>query len=311
MIKYTDSQYANSYLTGELYLSSLSLFWNLHNNGNGVVKQQDFSEGVATQLPHDVLEKVVPESFANRLIHDARFRLEAYGYCNLLCFFRIDAIDTFDAVSIDTRYTGLVKFNPVLNSKMNHVFQVPDDTMMSFGDTVVIIKDEEKFVERVLAAVSKAGGECVIGDVQYHPMIDRLDPSAMNKHHISLITDEGDSHKGLFDMKALCGKQEDAIIYGSLDKYDIYAEQKEWRVCWLPKVKNKEPKILHVGDMHDIIEIIPTADLLSKLQRIFPGYHFGLISEIRKRCVGTLSYREFRHKVEAIDGKCRLIFDIG
>lgn len=305
LIRYTDSQYANSYITGGLYLSSLSQFWDFKSVGKRAVKQQDFSEGVATQLPHDVLDNVFGGVLGKYVIHDARFRIEAYGYCNLLCFYRIDAIDTTDAVAIDTRHTNLVRFNPVLNPRMNHVVQTPDSDMNSFGDTVIIVKDENKFTERVLAAIKKAGGECVIGDVRYHSIKDRLDSSTLNNHHITMITDV------LFDMKPLCSGRDDIISYGGLDKYDIYAKQKEWRVCWLPNIRNYNPKYLHVGDMSDIIEIIPASQLISKLQLIFPGYSMGYVKENRNRCTGTSSYKEFKGKVESIDGKCKLIFDIG
>lgn len=305
LIRYTDSRYAKSYVTGDLYLSSLSRFWDLRSANNGAVRQQDISEGVAMQLPHDVLDKILAGAFEGYVIHDARFRIEAYGYCNLLCFYRIDAIDTTDTITIDPRYTNLVRFNPVLNNRMNHVVQIPDSDMNSFGDTVIIIKDENKFTERVLAAIRKVGGECVVGDVRYHPIKDRLDPSTLNKPHMTIMPD------ALFDMKLLSDGRDNIISYGSLDKYDVYAKQKEWRICWLPDIRNHEPQYLHVGDMSDTIEIMPTSELISKLQSIFPGYFLGYVKETRNRCIGTLSYKEFKGKVESIDGKCRPMFEIG
>lgn len=311
LIRYTDSKYADSHITGNLCLSSLSKFWNLEEVNSTATMQQDFSEGVATQVPRDVLNKDFMESFAGHIIHDARFRIEAYGYCNLLCFYRIDAIDTTEAVTIDTSYNSMVQINPVLNNRMNHVIQIPDSNMESFGDTVVIVKDEEKFVKRVLAAVKKAGGECITGDIRYHPLKDRLNSSTMNNHHITMISGKGASSDGLFDFEMFCSGRNDVIRYGSLDKYNIYARQKEWRVCWLPDEKNNEPKTLHVGDMSDIVEIIPAKKLMSRLQRFFPGYLFGHVNETRTRCIGTLRYNEFKRKVESIDGKCRVIFDIG
>jgi hypothetical protein len=112
-------------------------------------------------------------------------------------------------------------------------------------------------------------------------------------------------------MKMLCGSRDDAILYGSLDKYDIYAKQKEWRICWLPETNNYAPKILRVGDLRDIIEIVPVSELEKKLLSIFPGYFLGYVDKTRKRCMGTMSYRDFKRRVESIDGKCRLILDIG
>lgn len=306
LIRYTDSQYAKSYLTGDLYLSSLSRFWDLRP---GITGQNDFSEGISAQLPNDVLSETLGkefvEAFGQHLIHDARFRIEAYGYCNLLCFYRIDAIDTTGSVKIDTRYISLVKSNPLLNNRLKHVVQIPDDSMNNFGDTVIIVKDETKFIERVISAIKKIGGECVIGDVRYHRIKDRVDPSRLNRPHGTLISDEP------MDIDMFCCGRDDIISYGSLDKYDVYKKQKEWRICWLSNERNNEPKWLHAGDMSDIIDIVPSSKIISKIQQLFPGYLMGYVEEVRRQCTGTMSYREFKNLIEGIDGKCRPLFEIG
>jgi hypothetical protein len=307
LIRYIDSKKVDpsSYLSGDLYLSSLSKFWKLRNESNGVTGMQDFSEGVAMQVPHNSLNKIFPAELSNCVVHDARFRMEAYGYCNLLCFFRIDAIDTTDRVYIAKDYINSARFSPLLNNKMNHVVQIPSSDMNSFGDTVIIVKDETKFIERILATIRQVGGECVIGDVRYHPLKDRLDPSSLYRRSITFIPDTP------FDLKDIDDGLHDIISYGSLDKYDIYSYQREWRVCWLPDVRNNEPKFLHIGNMSDIIEIIPTSELMDSLQSIFLGYYLGDVKETRRCCAGTLSYADFKAKVESIDGKCKPIFEIG
>ena len=54
--------------------------------------RQDFSEGVVAQIPRNQVG-VFLRPMKDYIIHDVRFRLSAYRYCNLLCFFRIDAED--------------------------------------------------------------------------------------------------------------------------------------------------------------------------------------------------------------------------
>ena len=311
LVRYIDSRHIDSYKTGELYLSSLSSFWDLRAGNSGIALQQDFSEGVAAQVPHDVLDEHFSELFPGHIIHDARFRIEAYGYCNLLCFFRVDAIDTKNAVVIDKRYENLVRCNPMLSNNVNHVIQIPDEDMKGSRDMVILIRDEGKFVGKILDAVRKNGGECLIGDVRYHPMEDRLDSATLRKHHLTVVSDDSDLSSGLFDMDMFCSGRSDVKIYGSLDKYSKYSGQKEWRICWLPDIRNHEAKILPVGDINDIIEIMPAAELASKLQGVFSGYHFGYVNDVRKQTFGSMSHRNFRTKVESIDGKCRVIFDIG
>ncbi len=59
---------------------------------NTPTDRQDFSEGVIAQIPRLSISDVFGE-LKDYIIHDIRFRLSAYKYCNLLCFFRIDAED--------------------------------------------------------------------------------------------------------------------------------------------------------------------------------------------------------------------------
>lgn len=79
LIRFTDSKYVESYKDGDLWLSSLSSFWDLRKGridldklkknqiseeeiGTAieyeVARQQDFSEGAAMQVKRDVLDKI-------------------------------------------------------------------------------------------------------------------------------------------------------------------------------------------------------------------------------------------------------------
>ena len=82
-----------------------------------------------------------------------------------------------------------------------------------------------------------------MGDIRYHPMVDRVDPTTMNHHSITVIFSEHREDGGIkinyatdgtFDISVLNGV-EDIIWRGSLDKYDRFACQKECRICWLPE----------------------------------------------------------------------------
>lgn len=359
LIRYTSQEYADSILKGDLYLSSLSSFWDLKKgkvsyqdveSGKATeedlrraieydnLNQQDFSEGIAVQVPHDVLEKISPE-MNKYAIHDARFRIEAYGYCNLLCFFRVDASEVRGSILLDADNIALLAkekgidgissyqdienlpmqkradiamavSEPNILSKSNWtgIVQLPSENMDRFGNIVMVVKNEEQFIKRVLEAVKKQGGECITGDVRYHKLQDRINPQTMiNRHSISLISDEN----SLFDMKKLLADSKDIIRYGSLDKYERFADQKEWRVCWLPKEYNDKGKILHVGDISDIIDIVDAKHIRRYLLKQYSGYLPGILSERRRSCKGTVSYKKFKENVEEIDGKCRIVFEIG
>ena len=80
LIRFTDSKFADSYRTGDLYLSSISSFWDLTKDTlpydpelvklpeaeirkrlkeKGAAEgRQDFSEGVMAQIPRDKISQV-------------------------------------------------------------------------------------------------------------------------------------------------------------------------------------------------------------------------------------------------------------
>jgi hypothetical protein len=364
LIRYTSSKYADSYLSGKLYMSSLSRFWDIkigRVNYNDLIagkvsnleymkamqaqlmKQQDFQEGVSAQIPIHHLKPGLRNAYGDHIVNDVRCRVEAYGYCNLLCFFRVDCIDTkkkkyadeenlsyiaraqgidLSAESInkmtpDQLYSLLKRIIPAngtLAQNKNHIIQLPDRNMDSYGDMVIIIKDEEAFIDRVLNAVKKQGGECVAGDIRYHKMRDRKNPDSdpTKRHSVSILSYglSKDGSEGLFDMKNVVCDGANIIWYGCLDKYEPFRSQKEWRVCWLPKERNFDAAELDVGPLDDIIELVPTNRIRQRLLELNPGYIPGFVNTDRKNTRGTVLYDEFKKIVEGIDGKCRVIMEI-
>ncbi len=319
LIRFTNSKYADDYLAGRLSLSPLSSFWNLKYgriNQADVdagrvtfedyertrrfleMHQDDMQEGVCAQIPCNKLPKDFFDVLEGHILHDVRLRAEAYGYCKLLCFFRVDYEET------------------VSQGQMRKVVQLPDKLMDNYGDMVILIKDEEEFTRRVIEAVKRQGGDCVIGDVRYQLLKDRaFNRKVGGRHHISMISGgdgvNGDINDGLFHISELINEESKNIHYGSLDKYDIYKQQKEWRVCWLPTEYNHERKTLGVGNLEDIIEIIPTRDIRERLINLYPGYVPGFVETERRSFSGTLEYHQFMQKIESIDGLCRIIMELG
>ncbi len=204
LIRFTDKKYVDSYLKGELYLSSLSAFWDLTKDkipySNSMTKEeianfirntpsdrQDFSEGVVAQIPRNQVG-VFLRPMKDYIIHDVRFRLSAYKYCNLLCFFRIDAEDADHGLLDEDNIAYLLKNqgknitaedirsmekkevlslarrvskkNLLLDPNRNPSVQLPTVEMDSFGDAVIVIKDQQEFENRVMAAVKRMGGTC-------------------------------------------------------------------------------------------------------------------------------------------------------
>lgn len=363
LIRYTSKRFAESYLRGELYLSSLSAFWDISqgkiqrdNNltvneiteiiRNTPTDRQDFSEGVIAQIPRTYFSYVFG-LMKDHVIHDIRFRLSAYKNCNLLCFFRIDA-ETSNRVILDEENAAYIMSekginitphelknmearrvqklimnniepNPLLSPEKIHAVQLPSMDMDRFGDVVIVIKDQEEFERRVQIAVKSIGGHVIMGDIRYHPMMDRVDPSTMKRHSITIFSSEyRDSDEkeinyatdGFFDLSTLDGIK-DIYWRGCLDKYDRYASQKEWRICWLPQERNYEAKTLSVGSLEDIIDVVATKDIRSYLLKKYKGFYPGIVEGARRQITGTCSYHDFKECMKSIDGRGDFIAEIG
>lgn len=308
LIRFTSSKYIKSYLKGDLWLSSLNDYWNIFKGkisheryeagevsqeeirqaiAYAKSRQQDFSEGAAMQVKKDIMKGLAGDDFAKNIIHDVRFRIHAYSYVNLLCFYRVDCLE--------------------------HVVQLPPSDMDTFGDAVVVIKDEAAFVDRVIEAVRKQGGDVIAGNIVYHEMKDRLEPAAIGRHHFSFVLRAKDGNTAIFNVKEVLKDRDDIIHLGCLDKYTPYSFQKEWRVCWLPKEYNTEAETLHCGSLDDIIDIIPTKDIRSYLLKKYRGSIPGEIinPSIARGVKGTMSYKQFMRRIEDIDGMSTVLCEIG
>ena len=213
-------------------------------------------------------------------------------------------------------------------NKVNFV-QLPSALMDKFGDIVVVIKDEAEFKKRVLSAVEKQGGHCVMGDIRYHRIEDRVDPSTLNMHSVTAISSMLDKidfsdkewpakENGFFHVSEISGAKDDIYWRGCLDKYDNYEFQNEWRICWLPEELNYHDKELSVGRLDDIIEIKNTEEIRTYLiDEIYKGYIPGspkafLSSPNRHRrdISGTETYETFMERMKNIDGMGDFVFEI-
>lgn len=315
LVRFTKREYAEQFASGRLSLSSLSTFWQLPTTEvlkNGATEEQlDCSEGVGYELPAKKFEELLSgESSAlkGHIIHDIRFRFEAYGYCNLLCFYRIDIRDRALTSIINASLINESVPNRVLApSPIPRIIHAPSKEMFTFGDTAILIRDEEAFVKKVLPALKRQGRACIIGDVRYYQKSIRPNISS-NVNSITLLSTEHPS--ALLNALDYIGERKNAHSYGSMDKLIRYSNQREWRICWLPEQLNFERKEVEVGDLHDIVELIPSQKLYSRLLELYPGYCIGETTETRLVRYGT-KYSEFKQLVETLDGKGRLMLDIG
>ena len=70
-------------------------------------------------------------------------------------------------------------------------------------------------------------------------------------------------------------------------------------------------KILNVGKLDDIIELVPRESIRQRLLEMYFGHIPGFIDENIKYSTGTISYVQFKELIENIDKKSQIIFDFG
>lgn len=343
LIRYTSSDHADSFRKGNLYMSSLSKFWDiqkgqkdpiplLESNNFDKSKQYDLHEGVGVVIPLENAPEFIRGDFGDDLRGNVRFRVDAYANTNLLCFYRIDIDDypvseqhycdeqnllkllsekgvhaTEEELVANPNHIQQLYYdryrNNYLSSTQCHVIQLPGTAMDRFGDSVIIIKDTEEFCGRVVEAVKAKGGDAVLGNVRYRSIFNEVPKDSELYGTVSVLT--GDPLDGSEYLNNPAYKH-----YGPLDKYDIYDFQKEWRVCWLPKEWNGEPKTLQVGSLEDIVDIVSTEEFRSYLiDHYAKGYIPGIVNNDSKQVTGTCSYSEFKNKVESISSMGTFLVD--
>lgn len=263
LIRFTKERYAKQFLSGELYMSSLATFWDVQN---GFEDQNDFCEGVVAAVPKNKL--LLLTNLLSICSDYVRYRIDTYKYCNLLCFYRVD-------------------FN-----ECNSIIQLPTERMRSFGDSVIIIKDYREFIARVLRATIDEKGTCITGDVRYHTVEDKR---LYTQHSMSVISSSNpDSDCELLPFERIPPSDICKYKYGCLDKYDRYASQKEWRICYLDQELNENSKVLDVGKLSDIAEVIPAHEIAEYMIRKYKPSNIGITPKKRTWSKGTVHYQEFK-----------------
>lgn len=301
LIRYIKSSHAESYLKGEIYMSSVSYFWSLekayqemHNPETkrfDIYGQQDFSEGLGYAIPKNKSDLIIEsEVFDYQNISDYfRLRVEAYKYTNISCFYRVDISSPKDFLNC---------YN-VLNNQNVDCIKFPGYEMDVFGDKVLIIKDEEEFIKRIKKAVKKEHAYVVMGDVRYYD----------NFPGLTVINEREDGK--LDNLNSFIKNKSNIKSYGLLDKRMNYQDQNEWRICYLGNKDglDTEPKILKVGNLIDIIDIVDTKNFRQYIKMMLELNKFNF-SNNGKQVDGNISYENFKNKVANIDKEVRKIVSI-
>lgn len=277
LIRFTSKEeYANQFLSGKIYMNSMAFFWS-----RGFEDQKDYFEGLSNTIPKNKLDGL-PQDMRDVLCYDLGIRVDAYKYCNICSFYRMDVDD------------------------ISKTIQLPSLEIDKFGDYAIIIFDEDKFFKRVYSkVVSNPGWLFVCGDVNYHKRMDSTNLQNSVKHTLDLMMHDPMDINTLFDNPGSLRSR------NCFDKNKKYSYQKEWRICLYRNIETEVPYILEVGDISDIACIVKTKELRKELLKIYKEYWPANVSEQRKPYQGNISRKLFRNKILKIDGRVWVMVTIG
>ena len=198
-------------------MNYLGYFW---DPLNGYAEQQDITEG--TVLTKNTKQFQIQDEFGKHVIGDSMFIAEGYKYCNIACFYRIDA-----------------KIFPAIDRNVMMDWQ--EANMKNFGNSVVIIKDVEEFIRRITVAVQAKNWKYCAGDIEYYREVKDDIPVP----DIPCMFIQSDYPFDLREMPE--GKKFDSFC-----KSHKFKNQNEWRISLYRGIKEEEPYTLEVGDLRDI-----------------------------------------------------------
>lgn len=271
---FSKKDYAKQFLKGELYMNSLAYFWN-----NGFEDQRDLFEGVSETFDKKSVGFKV--QWQQLIDGDVMFRLDAYRYCNLYCFYRVD----IDENGIGSPF-GMSSMVPVKAIKL------PGNEMTEFGDTVAIIKNEDEFMKRVINALEK-DWMCVAGDVRYHKIEGSKDGTGGNTYWQT---------EKLFPAPMFRRGNGRTTTKDCFNKTMFYAGQREWRICLFRNMKDDKAYTLKVGDLSDIAELVPVSQIQNKLLDMYkPCLPVADVAPQFNGFKGNIRRSEFKEKMYQFD----------
>lgn len=219
---FENEQYMNDFLDGKIYMNRLSYFPSLE--GDEEDNRADPREGLAAiWQPKDVTIEVngrVLTSIAGPI----ESRQIKNKYLHLFCLF-----------------TGATSESHLLNpadniQAMQADFNVPEKCT-KLGEYYVVIHNTKKFIDRMVAAIRKAG----YGDSAKAGMVTYYDPE--------IFTGEFGDRAAFYKTKNL-------------------SHQKEYRFVVDTKTEDEAPLILDIGEIRDIAHISDTWDVKVNIEII-------------------------------------------
>ena len=180
-------KYVDDFLSGKLYMNSLYYFWNEYplekakQEKERIIKETGANpDDVLVPIKYDLnnqqadmfegtiafgRDRIIESDFRGNVLMDSAYRSVGYGYCNALCFYRLDYTISQNILSYNT------------------------GDMAGFGEYVVIIDNQSELIRRIHKKSEALGLKYLCGNVSYKRPKKNGVPIEINSHHIMIKTD--------------------------------------------------------------------------------------------------------------------------
>ena len=227
---FSRQQWAEAFLDGHLYMSTLGFFW---NNGNN--EQTDYAEGACAEVPPDALGGF-SKSFSEVQAEYVSIVPAGMQYCNVCCF--------------------MMQVASIADKGMGASVSEPLDTL-DLGEYLVVIDNPLELTRRVESAAQDLGYKCVMGPVEYRERT-RTPRGRKAKRTMAMKTHEPLSPDLIFPD----GRPE--LTADMFVKETKYQNQMEWRIALFREERTIEAYTLEVGSLRDICHLVRRSELGSE-----------------------------------------------
>lgn len=262
LLKYiSKKEYVDDFMAGKLYMNSLYYFWNEYplekakQEKEKIIKETGANpddvlvpiEGGLNNQQADIYEGTIAfgkdedfesSEFKGHVLMDSAYRAVGYGYCDVLCFYRLDysIIDRLISYSVGN--------------------------MSGFGEYVVIVDNQSELIRRINKASEALGFKYLCGNVTYRrPKLNGV-PIEINRPHIALKSELAIDISSKMTGSSIISTR-DAFM-----KMDKYKDQNEWRVALYRGAKETEAYQLDIGDIRDIAHWVKAENMMTEVDRL-------------------------------------------
>lgn len=224
---FAKKEWADQFLSGEIYMNSLKYFW---DSGNSV--QRDVAEGACESINPSFLKDYMPSDLIKNQVYEAQILPIGSAFCNICCFSR-----------------------QLLYLQDNGSYRIVSDSLTkNLGKWSVVIDDFPAFIDKLDVISGIRQLRYVAGPVEYYDPAP-ITPGPIWRPSITLRANM------LIDLDSISKKRRLENYRDAFTKNSRYKWQREWRIAVYTGKNDGEHYVLRLGNLSKIAHIVSTDSL--------------------------------------------------